>query len=410
MGYIKSIFGGMKNKMVSWIVRDKNSVFSGFGDDVYLSDFVNNCIDRIATEVSKINIASVVMTENRTAVQNDDITRLFRFKPNPLQTTKDFLSCCEWLRRKDGHCFIYPQYHIVFGPDGRRYRKYTAFYPLDPTQVEFGINGGAVWEVRFFFEDGSSYVLPYSEIVHLKWRRGKNTVVGGGDDNGTPDTKDLLRSVQALDKVMQGLPLSIEASTKINGVYVANSLIDGEKLNEMRDSFENHILSSKIGIAAVDLAGTFIPVNHTPVKIEPESMKFLKSVLHERYGISESILSGDYDGEKHSAFYQNCVEDFIVDFEQAMTGCLFSKREQDIGHRVKCYYNKVAYLTTANKIEIAKIATDTGLLKLNQICDMFGIEPFEGGDRRLQSLNFVNVDLIDRYQLGRSGSDGDGKV
>jgi len=35
----------------------------------------------------------------------------------------------------------------------------------------------------------------------------------------------------------------------------------------------------------------------------------------------------------------------------------------------------------------------------NGIAGIFGIEPYEGGTRRTQSLNFVNVDLVDEYQL-----------
>ena len=78
------------------------------GNDVYMSDFVNNCIDRTASEISKIKIKSVVV-QNGTAIANDDITRLFRFKPNEYQTTSDFLSAIEWTRRKHMNCWIYPQ-------------------------------------------------------------------------------------------------------------------------------------------------------------------------------------------------------------------------------------------------------------------------------------------------------------
>ena len=35
---------------------------------------------------------------------------------------------------------------------------------------------------------------------------------------------------------------------------------------------------------------------------------------------------------------------------------------------------------------------------------MFGDEPFEGGDRRLQSLNFVNTQIVDSYQLNMASS------
>lgn len=401
--YVKNIFNNkVKQYMYSRILNDRTAIFTDYGNDVYLSDFVNNCIDRIATEISKIEIVSVIEKTMAVSQQNDDITKLFKFKPNPLQTTKDFLSCCEWLRRKDHHCFIYPQYEII-KYRGSTYKKYTAFYPLNPTSVEFGIDENSIWEVKLHFKDGSYYILPYSELIHLKWRRGKNTILGGGDDSGQPDTRDLLKSIKIIDKVLQGLPKSIEAGLQIKGIYSAKTLIDAEKLKAARDEFESHIYTASSGILATDLAGEFTPVNYQPTKIDPEVLKLLKSILRERYGISESILSGDYDGDKHSAFYQNCIEDFIIDFEQAFSSTVYSQDEQDIGHKIKCYYNKVAYLRTENKIEIAKMATDTGLMMLNQINEMFGIQPFEGGNRRLQSLNYVNVDIVDKYQLGKVG-------
>ena len=183
VNYFKGIFDRYKlqnnYKILTSLLNDGRAVFSAFGEDVYLSDFVNNCIDRIATEISKIDIVSVTQKPGSIRQQNDDITRLFRFKPNLLQTTKDFLACCEWLRRKDCNCFIYPQYEMVTDATGAQYRKYTAFYPLNPTQIEFGTDGNNVWEIKFYWRDGSFDILPYEDVIHLKWRRGKNTIVGG---------------------------------------------------------------------------------------------------------------------------------------------------------------------------------------------------------------------------------------
>ncbi|MPM26711.1 hypothetical protein SDC9_73215 [bioreactor metagenome] len=406
--YVQGLFRKYQHrkamKQLHAILNDGQAIFSSFGEDVYLSDFVNNCIDRIATEISKINIVSVIEKPGNIRRQNDDITRLFRFKPNTLQTTKDFLACCEWLRRKDCNCFIYPQYEIIKDAYDNEYRKYTAFYPLNPTRIEIGTDeDGIVWEIKFTWRDGTYDILPYNDLIHLRWRRGKNTIVGGGNDYGRPDTKDLLNSVTILDQVIQGLPKSIEASLKITGLYTAKTLIDADKIKTARDKFEEHVFSSKAGIVATDLAGEFTPLNMRPAKIEETVLKFLKGIIRERYGISEAIMSGDYNGEQHSAFYQSCIEDFIVEFEQAASSCLFTQREQDVGHRLKCYYNRTAYLSTANKIELATLATNTGLMTLNEINDIFGFEPFEGGDRRLQSLNFASVELVDKYQLGGAG-------
>lgn len=404
LNYLKGVFGQPGRAQHSAWLTNSAPIFTSFGRDIYLSDFVNNAIDRVASEISKIEIKSIVQSSETLKVQNDDITRLFRFKPNPLQTTSDFLSNVEWLRRKNRNAFIYPQYEIVSRPDGRQFRRYTAFYPLNPQAVYIGVNAGQAWEVKMDFADGSSYVLPYADLIHLKWRRGANTVIGGGDDNGQANDYEIIRTIDALDKTIQGLPKSIEASLQIKGVYAAKSLMDKEKREKERTDLESHIMTSKAGIIATDLVGDFTPVNIRAPEIPDEAMKFLKSIIQERYGISAAILSGDFTSAQHNAFYQTAIEDFIIQFEQAMTACVFTDREQDIGRRIKCYYRKVWYYSTADKLSLAQLARETGIMTLNEINEMFGVEPFAQGDRRLQSLNYVNIDHVDEYQKGRAGA------
>ena len=388
-----------RNTLVS-LLNDSQAMFSYGGQNIYLSDHVNNCIDRIAIEVSKMSVLSVVTGMNTVKVQNDEISRLFRFKPNPLQTTKDFLACCEWLRRKDCNCFIYPQYEIIKDKMGNEYKYYTAFWPLNPTSIEIGVDDtGKVWEIKFHWRSGGTDIIPYSDIVHLKWRRGKNTVIGGGSDFGTPDTRELSESVSALGEILKTVPKALKSSLKINGMYRAKTVVDGNLLNSMRDEFEKHISKSESGIIATDLPGEFIPINMSPTKIDDTVMKFLKSIIRERYGISEAMLSGDFNAEQHGAFYQSCLEDFQTEFEQAMSACVFTQREQDIGHRIRTYYSRTAFMTNNQKIELATLGTNTGLFTLNQILDMFGYEPQPDGDRRLQSLNYISTNIADDYQL-----------
>ena len=90
-----------------------------------------------------------------------------------------------------------------------------------PILTSFGVNEGQVWEVKLVFDDGSDFTLPYSDLIHLKWRRGANTVIGGGDDNGQADDYDIIRTIDSLDKTIQGLPKSIEASLQIKGDYLS---------------------------------------------------------------------------------------------------------------------------------------------------------------------------------------------
>ena len=374
------------------------------GDNIYLSDFVNNCIDRTAAEISKIKIKSVV-TQNGTAVANDDITRLFRYKPNEYQTTSDFLSAIEWTRRKHMNCWIYPKYEWRRTTAGNLIKWFKAFYVLSPKTVEVGI-GEKYTEIKMTFADGSTFTLPDSELINIKWRRGTNMMLGG-NDYGRTDDKNIIHSVDALHKTIEGLPKSIEASLQIKGVYTAKTLVDQNKLDEMRDDLESHITKSKTGIIATDIAGEFSPVKIDYAKVEEGTLKFLKQNICERFGLSLEMLSGKYSSEDYTSFYQTCIEDFINQFEQAFTDYCFTDREKDVGHQVRCYFMLLQRLTPQDGINLATLATNTGLMYLDEIrTELFGMEPLPDGEghQRMQSLNFVNTDNATNYQVGKGNN------
>lgn len=374
------------------------------GDNIYLSDFVNNCIDRTAAEISKIKIKSVV-TQNGTAVANDDITRLFRYKPNEYQTTSDFLSAIEWTRRKHMNCWIYPKYEWRRTAGGNLIKWFKAFYVLAPKTVEVGI-GEKYTEIKMTFADGSTFTLPDSELINIKWRRGTNMMLGG-DDYGRADDRNIIHSVDALHKTIEGLPKSIEASLQIKGVYTAKTLVDQNKLDEMRDDLESHITKSKTGIIATDIAGEFSPVKIDYAKVEEGTLKFLKQNICERFGLSLEMLSGKYSSEDYTSFYQTCIEDFINQFEQAFTDYCFTDREKDVGHQVRCYFMLLQRLTPQDGINLATLATNTGLMYLDEIrTELFGMEPLPDGEghQRMQSLNFVNTDNATNYQVGKGNN------
>lgn len=393
--YIKNLFGGNKEKkLIAEVLSDSRAMFSAFGNDIYFSDFVNNCIDRIASEIGKIDVVSVVEKENSISRQNDSITRLFKYQPNPLQTTKDFLSSCEWLRRKQANCFIYPVFE-----DG----DYKAFYPLNPVSAELGhYEDNGRWAIKFTWKDGSANVVPYDSIIHLRWRRGTSLVMGGGDDNGNVDDRNTLRTLKTLDEILCSFPKQVKSSLGLNGVLSVKTIVEKAALEQAAKDFESRIYKSDSGIVAVGLEGDYKPVPKNFPNLPDSVIKFLKDVVRERYGVPECILSGDFSGEQHAAFYQTCLESFIIEFEQAFTEKLFSQREKEVGHRIKCYYSKVAYLNETDKLALSKLALESGLMTLNELRELHGLTPISEGDRRLQSLNFVSCDIIDSYQIDSS--------
>ena len=375
-------------------------------ENIYESDNILNPIDRIAKEVSKAKIKSIVEKEGKITIQDDDISRLFRFHPNPLQTTADFLNCLVWMTMKYNNCFVYPQFTWVTDTLGAKHKRFDAFWILKPIDFEVGTDAaGKVWEIKFILTTGEEYILPYEDIIHLKWRRGTNLYKGGGNDFGFPEVNDITKSVNALNATIEGLPKAIASSLQVKGVYNIKSLLERSRMDEQRKDFEAHILDSNMGMVVCDLGGEFTPVNMQQPVIGEGLVKFMKTGIVERYGVSEEILKGDYTADQYDAFFKSCVEPFMIDFEQEFSEKCFTKREKEIGHKVRGYFNMLRYMSVNQKQEMAKIAFNTALMDINGVLDMFGLDPIEGGDRRLQSLNYVNSNIVDQYQQDRvSGS------
>ena len=45
-----------------------------------------------------------------------------------------------------------------------------------------------------------------------------------------------------------------------------------------------------------------------------------------------------------------------------------------------------------------------GIMSLNESRNLLGLEPIEGGDRRLQSLNYVDASKANKYQVDEDES------
>ena len=64
-----------------------------------------------------------------------------------------------------------------------------------------------------------------------------------------------------------------------------------------------------------------------------------------------------------------------------------------------------SFETLDKRVSAAQFLTNIGAVSLDQVLDIFGFPPIGGeeGARRVQTLNMVNADIIDKYQLGSTG-------
>lgn len=380
-------------------------VFSNFGNDIYVSDVVQAAINKVAIEISKLQ-PKHIRTDNEGLITHpkSDFNRLFKFRPNPLMTTSEFLEKFVWLLYTTYNCFIYPAYDVAIDSTGRLYRKYTGFYPLNPSKATILQDITGKLFVEFDFGGGNKYTLPYDDVIHIRKKFSAHDMFGGGKD-GRPNNDSLLRVLQVEHTVLEGLAKAIPATLNVRGILKIHTVLDDEKQEAERQRFEKVVQEGKSGILATDMKSDYVPLEINPALIDKDTMAFIQDKILNWVGVPLKILSGDFTGEDYQIWYEQELEPLIIRMGQAFSSCLFTENEINHGNSIVFYQRDLMYMSMQTKLNLLKIAGEQGLLNDNQKLAIIGYPPIPGeaGNRRTISLNFVSVDIADEYQMKKAG-------
>ena len=224
--WFAGIIGRRREAMIAKFLDGTMPVFSQFGQDIYASDLVQMAVDAIATEVSKLQPKHIrVDAQEMQTVPQSALNRLFKFSPNPLMTTKDFLEKIVWLLYRNYNVFIYPMYDVATDSRGAQTREYRALDPLDPVLATFLQDSTGRLFVELAFASSDKITVPYADIIHLRKRFSANTVMGGGL-NGQPDNRALLKVLTVNDTILQGLDKAVRATLGVRGILSMKTMMD----------------------------------------------------------------------------------------------------------------------------------------------------------------------------------------
>lgn len=385
-------------------------IFSQFGQNIYASDVVQMCIDVIASECSKLQPKHIYTdSTGMQQVPKSSINRLFKFAPNDLMTTSEFIEKVVWLLFMNYNCFIYPTYDTFTDTRGNQQRYYTGFYPLNPSQVDFLQDNTEKLFVKLYFNNGNNFTLPYSDVIHIRKKFSVNDIMGGGL-NGQPDNASLLKVLEINDTVLQGLGKAVKSGLSVNGILKINTMMDDAGQKNERKRLEDAIQSGDTGIVALDLKGDYIPISPNPKFIDKDTMQFLQDKILNWYGVSMPILSGDYTDEQYQAFYEKTLEPILIRLGQACSKGMFTQRELDVGNEIVFYQKSMMYLSTNAKLNLLKTAGEQGLLTDDEKLAILGYPPLADGSgkRRTISLNYVDTAIATQYQLKNANNQNGG--
>lgn len=385
-------------------------IFSQFGTNIYASDVVQQAVKCIVDEMKKLNPTHIRYNRNDPVPVSGTIQTLLN-DPNPVMTTSEFLEKITWLLLLNYNAFILPTYYIYTNKDGTQVRAYDGLYPLKPTFVEFIEDESNRLYVKMRFENNFETTIPYSDLIHIKYNYSVNEYMGG-DVSGQPDHKPVLDTLQLNQTLLEGVAKAMKASYAVNGVVKYNTMLDDGKTEAAIQELETKLRNSESGFLLLDLKCEFTPLERSTQLVDEATLKFIDEKILRNWGVPLSILTGDYTKEQYAAFYQKTLEPLIISISQAFTKKLFTRRERAFGNKIRLYPKDLIFMTVDQTLEMVNMLSNTGSIYENEKRLAFGLQPLpELEGKRYMSLNWVDVDIANQYQMNNKtgkGSSDDG--
>lgn len=385
-------------------------IFSQFGTNIYASDVVQQAVKCIVDEMKKLNPTHIRYNRNDPVPVSGTIQTLLN-DPNPVMTTSEFLEKITWLLLLNYNAFILPTYYIYTNKDGTQVRVYDGLYPLKPTFVEFIEDESNRLYVKMRFENNFETTIPYSDLIHIKYNYSVNEYMGG-DVSGQPDHKPVLDTLQLNQTLLEGVAKAMKASYAVNGVVKYNTMLDDGKTEAAMQELETKLRNSESGFLPLDLKSEFTPLERSTQLVDETTLKFIDEKILRNWGVPLSILTGDYTKEQYAAFYQKTLEPLIISISQAFTKKLFTRRERAFGNEIRLYPKDLIFMTVDQTLEMVNMLSNTGSIYENEKRVAFGLQPLpELEGKRYMSLNWVDVDIANQYQMNNKtgkGSSNDG--
>lgn len=376
-------------------------IFSQFGTDIYASDVVQQAVKCIVDEMKKLNPTHVRYNGNDPVPVNGNIQKVLN-NPNQLMTTSEFLEKTVWLLLLNYNVFILPTYYVWTDTDGTEKRYYTGLYPLKPTQVDFIEDGADQLYVKMRFENNFETTIKYDNLIHIRYNFSVNEYMGG-DVSGQPDHGPLLKTLELNATLLQGIAKAMKASYAINGVIKYNTMLDDGKTEIALKELETKLQNSESGFLPLDLKAEFTPLERKVELVDEPTLKFIDEKILRNWGVPLSILTGDYTKAQYEAFYQKTLEPLIISISQAFTKKLFTDGQKSFGNVIKLYPKDLIFMTVEQTLNMVNMLSNTGAIYENEKRVAFGLRPLpELEGKRYMSLNWVDVDIANQYQVGNA--------
>lgn len=348
-------------------------VFTNWGGAVYESEIVRASIDARARHISKLKVETV-------GTANPSLQSKLAQGPNQFQTWSQFLYRTSTILDVNNTAFIVP----VF--DERMI--ITGVYPVLPTSCKLVEYEGEVW-LRYQFSSGQVAAVEFRKCAVLTKHQYKSDFFG---DSNYP-LKDTMQLIHIQN---QGIEEGVKNAATFRFMATLNNFASAADLAKERERFREANLSTQ------SEAGGFLLFPNTykdikqvdvrPYSIDADQMKQIRENVFNYFGVNEGVLQNSAKNEELEGFFDGAIEPFAIQLSEALTKMLFSERERAQGSYVMVNANRLQYMSTSQKVQMAQQLLDRGVMSINEARLLFNYNEVEGGDVRFIRGEYVNTD------------------
>lgn len=370
--------------------------FTPWDGDAYANDIYRGAVDAIARNAGKLKGTYVIQNGVLREPAAGKLNRLLQIQPNP------YMNAYDMLYKVTTHYFLFNNGFLYIQRDKG---AVAGIYPLSPNRVEFMSDAAGVLYCRFFFNSGNQVTLPYTDIIHIRRNFNRNDLLGEGNEALSP-------ALELAHAQNQGIVSGIKNGANIRGIIHFTQIMAPGKLKEEKEQFMKDYLTinNDGGVVATDQKMEYTPITANPSTIDDRQITAVKTKIYEYLGVSEKIVNSSYNEDEWAAFYESTIEPIALQLGLEFTRKLFTEREQSFGNRVIFESSRLQFASNQTKISLIKETMPYGLLTINQALEILNLPAVADGDKRLQTLNVVNAEKADEYQIGGKKSEGNKSV
>jgi len=348
-------------------------VFTNWGGAIYESEIVRAAIDARARHISKLKVEI-----NGTA--NPALQAKLRLGPNQWQTWSQALYRISTILDVCNTCFICP----VF--DERM--VITGIIPVLPASCTLVEYDNEVW-LRYQFANGQIAAVEFRKCAILTKHQYKHDFFG--DSNWA-----LRETMQLIHIQNQGIEEGVKSAATFRFMAQLNNFASADDLAKERARFTETNLSSESEAGGFLLfPSTYKDIKQIDVKpyaIDSEQMAQIRENVFNYFGVSEDVLQNKAKAEDLEGFFDGCIEPFAIQFSEALTKMLFSERERAQGSYLIANANRLQYMSTSQKVQMAQQLLDRGVMSINEARELFNYSDVENGDVRFIRGEYKDAD------------------